>query len=206
MPWLCIPWQQAGVRAELAELYGIRGIPTLLLLDSNGHVITMDARTEIAEDPLAQNFPWKPRSVNVLTERHVSKLHDYPAIVLFVDTEETELQFAENVLTPAADIYYKKHNINFNSPQEELSSYEEDHYLQFLIAMDSEAGDLVRDLISLDDVVPLLVGVDIPNRRYVIMEYGVEINVESVCDFVERFQRGDLKFHAINDREETENC
>lgn len=54
MPWLCIPWQQAGVRAELAELYGIRGIPTLLLLDSNGHVITMDARTEIAEDPLAQ--------------------------------------------------------------------------------------------------------------------------------------------------------
>lgn len=102
MPWLCIPWQQAGVRAELAELYGIRGIPTLLLLDSNGHVITMDARTEIADDPLAQvsllfrvlfqlhfkkifqNFPWKPRSVNVLTERHVSKLHDYPAIVLFV--------------------------------------------------------------------------------------------------------------------------
>ena len=54
MPWLCIPWQQAGVRAELAELYGIRGIPTLLLLDSNGHVITMDARTEIAEDPMAQ--------------------------------------------------------------------------------------------------------------------------------------------------------
>ncbi|KRT84055.1 hypothetical protein AMK59_1361, partial [Oryctes borbonicus] len=88
MPWLCIPWQQAGVRAELAELYGIRGIPTLLLLDSNGHVITMDARTEIAEDPLAQNFPWKPRSVNVLIERHVSKLHDYPAIVLFVGSPE----------------------------------------------------------------------------------------------------------------------
>ncbi|KAJ3618984.1 hypothetical protein MTP99_005777 [Tenebrio molitor] len=84
MPWLIVPWQQAAVRAELAQLYGIRGIPTLLLLDRNGHIITMDARTELAEDPMAQNFPWKPRPVNILTERYANKLHDYPAIVLFV--------------------------------------------------------------------------------------------------------------------------
>jgi nucleoredoxin len=56
MPWLIVPWQQAAVRAELAQLYGIRGIPTLLLLDRNGHIITMDARTELAEDPMAQVF------------------------------------------------------------------------------------------------------------------------------------------------------
>lgn len=54
MPWLAIPWQQAAIRAELAQLYAIRGIPTLLLLDSNGHVITTDARAELAEDPSAQ--------------------------------------------------------------------------------------------------------------------------------------------------------
>lgn len=71
--------------------------------------------------------------------------------------------------------------------------------------MDSEASDILRDLIGLDDVVPLLIGVDIPNRRYVVMEYGLEINVDTVCDFVEKFQKGDLKFHVINNREETEN-
>lgn len=54
MPWLAVPYQQTAIRAELAQLYGIRGIPTLLLLDNNGHVITMDARTELAEDPMAQ--------------------------------------------------------------------------------------------------------------------------------------------------------
>lgn len=54
MPWLSIPFQQTAIRTELAEFYGIRGIPTLLLLDNNGHVITMDARTELAEDPSAQ--------------------------------------------------------------------------------------------------------------------------------------------------------
>lgn len=57
MPWLTVPFQQSSVRAELAQLYGIRGIPTLLLLDNNGHVITMDARTKLAEDPLAQVCP-----------------------------------------------------------------------------------------------------------------------------------------------------
>lgn len=54
MPWLSIPFQQTAVRGELAQLYGVRGIPTLLLLDTNGHIITTDARTEIAEDPSAQ--------------------------------------------------------------------------------------------------------------------------------------------------------
>lgn len=84
MPWLSVPFQQTAVRGELAQLYGVRGIPTLLLLDNNGHIITTDARTEIAEDPSAQYFPWKPRPVNILTERYLTKLYDYPAIILFV--------------------------------------------------------------------------------------------------------------------------
>ncbi|KAF2878989.1 hypothetical protein ILUMI_27171 [Ignelater luminosus] len=201
MPWLAIPWQQIAVRAELAQLYGIRGIPTLLLLDRNGHLITMDARTELAEDPMAQNFPWKPRAVNILTERFATRLHDYPAIILFVDGEETEVQFGESVLTPAANAYYKKHNINFNAPQEEFfSGSNDDHYLQFLVAVDTETSDVLRDLIGLDDVVPLLIAVDIPNRRFAIMEYGIEITAESVNNFVEQFQKGDLQFRSISER------
>ncbi|KAK9876013.1 hypothetical protein WA026_011130 [Henosepilachna vigintioctopunctata] len=198
MPWLVVPFQQSAVRAELAQLYGIRGIPTLLLLDTNGHVITMDARTELAEDPLAQNFPWKPRAVNILTERYAAKLQEFPAIVLFVDGEETELHFAESILTPAADAYYKKHNINFNSFQEDfLLSVENENYLQFLVGLDSETSDILRDLIGLDDVVPLLVGVDIPNRRFAVMEYGIELNVDSCSDFVDKFQNGNVEFVGI---------
>ncbi|XP_045466964.1 nucleoredoxin-like [Harmonia axyridis] len=201
MPWLAVPFQQSAVRAELAQLYGIRGIPTLLLLDSNGHVITMDARTELAEDPLAQNFPWKPRAVNVLTERYAAKLQDFPAIILFVDGEETELHFAESVLTPAADGYYKKHNINFTALHEDfLLCVKNENYLQFLIGLDSETSDIVRDLVGLDDVVPLLVGIDIPNRRFAVMEYGVELTVDSCTDFVEKFKTGNVKFIDINKR------
>lgn len=122
-------------------------------------------------------------------------------MLCFPDGEETEIQFAESVLTPAADAYYKKHNINFNSPQEDFfCSWEEDRYIQFLVGLDSDCSDILRDLVGLDDVVPLLIGIDIPNRKFVVMEYGIEITVESVGDFVEKFQKGDLKFHDINER------
>lgn len=120
---------------------------------------------------------------------------------MFTDGEETELQFAESVLSPAADSYYKKHNINFNSAADDFFlNCEDDHYLQFLIGLDSETSDILRDLIGLDDVVPLLVGIDIPNRRFAVMEYGVEITVSSVSDFVEKFQKGEVKFINVNER------
>ncbi|CAH1132072.1 unnamed protein product [Ceutorhynchus assimilis] len=202
MPWLSVPFQQASVRAELAQLYGIRGIPTLLLLDSNGHVITMDARSEIAEDPLAQNFPWKPRAVNILTDRFLTKLHDFPSIVLFVDAEETEIQFAESVLLPAATNYYKMNNINISSVSEDRlfsTCDHDDYFLQFLIGTDNESTDILRDLTGLDDVVPLLVAIDLPNRRYATMEYGLEITTDSVNDFVRKFQKNDLKFKDISE-------
>lgn len=120
---------------------------------------------------------------------------------LIPDGEETEIQFAESVLAPAADAYYKRHSINFNSPQDSLS-LEEDSHLHFLIGLDSDASDVLRDLTGLEDVVPLLVAIDIPNRRFAVMEYGVEIALETVGDFVERFQRGELDFQRLADSAE----
>ncbi|XP_022905705.1 nucleoredoxin-like [Onthophagus taurus] len=196
MPWLCIPFQQVKVRGELAELYGIRGIPTLLLLDNNGHVITMEGRAEIAEDPLGLNFPWKARSVNILSERYISRLHDYPAIILFVDSEETEVQFAETVLNPIAESYFKRNNINLNTVYDEF--FQDDNFLQFLIAPDCDATDLLRDLIDLDEVVPLLIALDLPARKYAPMEYGVELTIDSITEFIERFQSGQVKIRRIS--------
>lgn len=120
---------------------------------------------------------------------------------LSTDGEETEVHFAESILTPAAEAYYKKHNINFNALQEDyLLSVENENYLQFLVGMYSETSDIVRDMVGLDDVVPLLVGIDIPNRRFAVMEYGVELTEESCSDFVDKFQNGNVTFIDINER------
>lgn len=122
--------------------------------------------------------------------------------MIFSDGEDTEVHFAESVLKPVAEAYYEKLNINFSAQQDEncLYNWEDDSYLQFLIGADNEASDIIRDLIGLDDVVPLLIVLDIPRRRFVTMEYGVEITVSAVAKFVDEFRRGELSLQCIDDK------
>lgn len=54
MPWLAVPWEQEERRRELAALLGVQGIPTLVLLDADGSVITTDGRGEVNEDPIGE--------------------------------------------------------------------------------------------------------------------------------------------------------
>lgn len=99
-----------------------------------------------------------------------------------------------------ADYYFKIHNINISSAEEQLLlNCVEDPYLQFIIGAEGETSDILRDIVGLDDVVPLLVAIDLPNRRYALMEYGIEITTESVKDFVMKLLKHDLSFVAITD-------
>jgi len=61
MPWLAIP-QGDPRKAALSKKYKVRGIPSLVLLDSEGNTITKDGRSAIMEDPSGKGFPWKPLS------------------------------------------------------------------------------------------------------------------------------------------------
>ena len=38
----------------------VQGIPTLVLLDKTGNLVTDDGRTGVSEDPEGKNFPWRP--------------------------------------------------------------------------------------------------------------------------------------------------
>ena len=48
--------------------FQVRGIPTLVILDADGSVITTDGREAVTEDPTGAAFPWKPKPLSeVLT-------------------------------------------------------------------------------------------------------------------------------------------
>jgi hypothetical protein len=51
MPWLALPPEEAlGERGEyLGKKYGVKGIPSLVLLDDLGQTITTDARNKIPQ-------------------------------------------------------------------------------------------------------------------------------------------------------------
>jgi nucleoredoxin len=55
MPWLAVPFEDAEARAALSAKYGVRGIPTLVLLDKTGAVVTKNARAKVVS--AASSFP-----------------------------------------------------------------------------------------------------------------------------------------------------
>jgi nucleoredoxin len=89
MPWIALPPQEAmGERGQwLGEKYSVKGIPTLVLLDDVGNVITKDARTMIPKDKAGIGFPWRnplatlymtvlPRSLRLMIKSQLGAVKD----------------------------------------------------------------------------------------------------------------------------------
>merc|ERR1711939_247182 len=67
MPWLAIPQGDAR-KAELSKLFGVDGIPMLVVLDEERNVITTKGRGAVGADPEGAEFPWHPKPVADLSE------------------------------------------------------------------------------------------------------------------------------------------
>lgn len=131
MPWPSVPYSNTVLRQDLTDCFNVRGIPYLVLIDTNGNIITENGRAEITEDPdglvrfyflfgliritstmvCLQYFPWRNRFVYSLSSRLLPKLQSYPAVVLFIEgDQEEELELAEGVLLPVAQQIAKTRN------------------------------------------------------------------------------------------------
>ncbi|BFZ22001.1 hypothetical protein BsWGS_25040 [Bradybaena similaris] len=59
MPWLILPFSDRQKKEQLAQKYGVRGIPTLVLVNpKTGETITQDGRKIINDDVNGEKFPW----------------------------------------------------------------------------------------------------------------------------------------------------
>lgn len=77
------PEEAMGQRGEkLMQKYGVKGIPSLILLDESGSIITKEGRTMVPKDRAGIGFPWRnplatlyitlvPRRLRVLIKEHV---------------------------------------------------------------------------------------------------------------------------------------
>jgi len=61
MPWLALPFADRDRKGVLSAKYKVRGIPTLILIDPTGAILSSDGRSCIANDPLGAEFPWTPK-------------------------------------------------------------------------------------------------------------------------------------------------
>jgi nucleoredoxin len=62
MPWLALPYANRELKDSLSKKFKVRGIPSFVILDSDGNTITTEGRDEIMSDPSGTRFPWRPLS------------------------------------------------------------------------------------------------------------------------------------------------
>jgi nucleoredoxin len=49
MPFLAVPYEKRDIKAKLGDKYGVRGIPSLIVLDSDGNVKDAAARGTVMQ-------------------------------------------------------------------------------------------------------------------------------------------------------------
>jgi len=59
-PWVALPFSEREIKATLSKKYKVQGIPSFVILDSSGKLITNEGRAAVSKDPTGENFPWHP--------------------------------------------------------------------------------------------------------------------------------------------------
>jgi len=85
MPWHALPFSDRKAKQQLSEIFEVRGIPSLVVIDwDTGKVINKAARTACSNDPEGQEFPWYPKAVNDVNEE-TDGLNDEVCVVVLLD-------------------------------------------------------------------------------------------------------------------------
>ncbi|KAE9614443.1 hypothetical protein Lal_00012244 [Lupinus albus] len=68
MPWLAIPFSDSDTRNHLDELFDVKGIPHLVLLDESGKVVT-DCGTEVIREYGVEGYPFSSERIQELNDQ-----------------------------------------------------------------------------------------------------------------------------------------
>jgi nucleoredoxin len=80
MPFLALPYSERDLKGKLSKKFKVNGIPTLVVVGSDGELITSDGRSKVMEDSKGDNFPWIPPTFEeVFPETLTSKAGDFPS-------------------------------------------------------------------------------------------------------------------------------
>ncbi|GFR50067.1 hypothetical protein Agub_g12209 [Astrephomene gubernaculifera] len=95
MTWPALPFEDRKRAAELNMLFEVEGIPTLVVLDPDFKVTTMEGTGAVSTDPAGRRFPWRPQPLEQLTPSTASRINDGPLMLLLVGEELKEQAEAE---------------------------------------------------------------------------------------------------------------
>jgi nucleoredoxin len=189
MPWLALDFEDRKRKAQLSSMFGVRGIPALVIVDKDGSVITKDGRSAVSSDPQGTKFPWYPPAVNNAKDGP-GDINEVPTVVALCEARASEEQAAiEEAMTRVAKQYIEK----------QKAAGEESPEFNFLIATeDAGIAPKLRELLSLPNLVQeglpaKLMLVDIPEDGAFYDGPDGEISVAVLEKFLSDYKSGSLE-------------
>jgi len=108
MPWLALDFEDRKRKAQLSGMFGVRGIPALVIVDKDGSVITTEGRGAVSSDPQGAKFPWYPPPVSNAKDGP-GDINEVPTVVALCETSSAEEQAViEEAMTSIAKQYIEK--------------------------------------------------------------------------------------------------
>jgi nucleoredoxin len=147
-----------------------QGIPTLVVLDPQGKLVTDNGTSAVQADPEGSEFPWAPKQIQELTGDSLSLLNKSAFVIAFTDGSDGEAIRVRELLAKlvAADPA-KFADIKF-----------------FFSHQDDEAVDSLRGFAHFKPE-HTLVALDIPNQAKFLAESHAPLTEATVGAFLDAF-------------------
>jgi len=141
MPWHALDFADRKRKEQLSTLFGVSGIPSVVIIDADGSVISKDGRGALTADPTGEEFPWYPKPVKNLKEGP-GNINETPTVLAFCETSDAAKQAAVvEALTPAGARYLA-----------EAKAAKEDPAIEFIVVTSSEGlGPRLRSMFKMPE-------------------------------------------------------
>ncbi|XP_020539218.1 probable nucleoredoxin 1 isoform X2 [Jatropha curcas] len=114
MPWLAIPFPDQGTLKRLKELFKVRGIPNLVVLDANGKV-SCDRGVDIIRNYGAEGYPFTPEKLDYLRQEEENAKNNQTISSILVSSSRDYLISNEGTKIPVSDLQGKMVGLYFSA-------------------------------------------------------------------------------------------
>merc|ERR1711870_2770 len=175
MPWQALPFEKRNEKSILSDMFGVSGIPSFVVLNSDGTVITTDGRSKIMSDPKGESLPngWLPQPFNDVND-DPSPLNEEQCLIMLGSSSASE-----KVVKAVAHEFY-------NAAGKDV----DDMPIKFFSAPEGSVTEQLRKLTGVAE--SKLIFLDIPSDGafFVCDAEASTLTEASVKEFIENVKAG----------------
>merc|ERR1712232_52235 len=178
MPWLALPYEKRKEKEVLSDSFGVQGIPSFVVLNPDGTLLTTEGRAKVMSDPKGESLPegWLPQPFNDVNE-DPSALNEEQCVIMF-GAAATACEAVMHV----ANEYYVAAGKDIEAMP-----------MRFFSAPDGGVTGQLRKLTGVEDDKLILLDIPSDGAFYVCDKVGSDISAANVKTFIDDFKAGKLE-------------